>query len=480
LPRPALLLTPEAASTDAQGMSLRPAAILLVCAAAAALAQAPLPEKAPAATLPPALALPWRLIGIDPARAGTARPALEASERALAAAVLDAPKTLTELATPLRSVPLNGRRIADEIRAGGLKGKTGLLPLAIEPAWSSLLDHELLTVTVADAARNVLLGSAHVAVPRAQWPARGLDGFLGAQLTTLAGRALEQAAAHPLARPAATASDALHVGFSLGRDTTRRDEGPSHALTMLLEEQLAPRYTVARALGADKLALVRELLGLPSALRRPTRGFVLRWFHDPEVKAVELVRPSPAKSRGKPAAANFGKKLSRSPDAARAPSLPATLRLVATLADTVHGEHLADAQESVWELRRAPDGTIGFKLDPALEALLEREKKSLLAGDLPQAVKIDRAWVYVDRGRAWGLKIGDRLVARVGDKPDDVVKGHIVQYFGPELKLTSARGFPIQEGAVVYVRKNQSKARSGMIFQFDPATYPSPWPPKTP
>jgi hypothetical protein len=42
LPRPALLLTPEAASTDAQGMSLRPAAILLVCAAAAAMAQAPL------------------------------------------------------------------------------------------------------------------------------------------------------------------------------------------------------------------------------------------------------------------------------------------------------------------------------------------------------------------------------------------------------------------------------------------------------
>jgi hypothetical protein len=55
-----------------------------------------------------------------------------------------------------------------------------------------------------------------------------------------------------------------------------------------------------------------------------------------------------------------------------------------------------------------------------------------------------------------------------------------VQYFGPELKLTSARGFPIQEGAVVYVRKNRSKARSGMVFQFDPATYPSPWPPKTP
>jgi hypothetical protein len=317
LPRPALLLTPEAASTDAQGMSLRPAAILLVCAAAAAMAQAPLAEKAPPATLPPALALPWRLIGIDPARAGAARAALEASERALAAAVLDAPKTLTELGTPFRSVPLNGRRIADEIRVGALKGKTGLLPLAIEPAWSSLLDHELLTVTVADAARNVLLGSAHVAVPRTQWPARGLDGFLGAQLTTLAGRALEQAAAHPLARPAATASDALHVGVSLGRDTTRRDEGPSHALTMLLEEALAPRYTVARALGGDKLALVRELLGLPSALRRPTRGLVLRWFHDPELKAVELVRPSPAKSRGKPAAANFGKKLSRPPEPSR-------------------------------------------------------------------------------------------------------------------------------------------------------------------
>lgn len=460
-------------------MDLRPAAILLACAAAAALAQAPLPQ-APPATLPAALALPWRLIGIDPARAGAARPALEASERALAAAVLDEARTLTELATPLRSVPLNSRRIADEIHAGALKGKAGLLPLAIEPAWSSLLDHELVTVTVVDAARNVLLGSAHVAVPRAQWPARGLDGFLGAQLTTLARRALEQAAAHPLARPEATAADALHVGISLGRNTTRRDEGPSHALTMLLEELLAPRYTVARALGGDKLALARDLLGLAPTLRRPTRGLVLRWFLDPEIKPVKLVRPPPAKSRGQPAAANFGKKLSRPPEAAARPSLPAKLRLVATLAETVHGEQLTDTHESVWELRRADDGRIEVKLDPGLEALLEREKKSLLTRDMPQAVKIDRAWVYVDRGRAWGLKIGDRLVARVGDKPDDIVKGHIVQYFGPELKLTSARGFPIQEGAVVYVRKNQSRARPGMVFQYDPATYPAPWPPPSP
>lgn len=427
---------------------------------------------------PQALSLPWNLIGIDPARAAPARAALNASEQALANACLSDPAPLTKLAEARQRVPLNARRLADRIQTGALKGQTGLVPVAIEPMWSSLRDYDLLTVTVVDAARQVLLGSAHAAVATTQWPRNGLERFLSEQLTSLSQKALAQAASHPLSRPEALARDALHLGISLGREAQRYDQGHDQSLNLLLEEALAPRYTVVRSLGLEALALVRQLLGLPSNLRRPTRTLVVRWAPDPEFIPVRLMQPAPAKSQGRPATTGFGQKLPRVQ--APKPSLPTKVRLTATLAETVHGEHLTDRHQSTWEFAVTGDGRISFSVDPKLETLLAREQKSLLNNDMPQAVKIDRAYVYVDRGRAWGLKIGDRLLARIGNQPDDIVKGHIVQYFGPELKLTSARGFPIQEGAVVFIRKNQAKAQVGMIFEYDPQTYPAPWPPRPP
>jgi hypothetical protein len=57
------------------------------------------------------------------------------------------------------------------------------------------------------------------------------------------------------------------------------------------------------------------------------------------------------------------------------------------------------------------------------------------------------------------------------------VKGHVVHYFGPEAKLKSPRGYPINEGAVLYIRKNQAAVKVGTEFTFDPTTFPSKYPP---
>ena len=69
--------------------------------------------------------------------------------------------------------------------------------------------------------------------------------------------------------------------------------------------------------------------------------------------------------------------------------------------------------------------------------------------------------------------MNDRLV--VADD-SQVVKGHIVGYYGPELSLKSPKGWPISEGAIMYVRKGQRESKLGQEFKYDKMTVPTPWP----
>ena len=43
-------------------------------------------------------------------------------------------------------------------------------------------------------------------------------------------------------------------------------------------------------------------------------------------------------------------------------------------------------------------------------------------------IKVYGAWAYLDKGRAWGLEMNDRLWF---EKDGRMVKGHVVAYFGP-------------------------------------------------
>jgi hypothetical protein len=241
-----------------------------------------------------------------------------------------------------------------------------------------------------------------------------------------------------------TATDAMHLGLSLGKEVTRVDEGSSWCLNQLLEEQLAPDHTVVRSLGHDHLGLLRDLLGQPAALKRPTRILVLNWTHD--------------------GAAEFK------------PVVPVKFSLTAALLESVYGKHVHDDYQGEWLGRDGVAGTVelaGPGYD-SLISLLKAEEKTLQLSDWPQVVKRDRAWVYLDRGRAWGLKMNDRLLAEVDG---ETVKGHVVHFFGPEAKLKSPRGFPVEEGAVLYIRLHQKLPRVGTTFKFDPRTFPTKYPP---
>ncbi len=392
---------------------------------------------------PDGMSMPLRIVGIDDTDKMPARTAIPTAERALAAAWLAAPQPFTRFVFGRRPITLNRARLTDRV----LTGKpTTVLPapsVVVEPTWCSLMDRHLLFVTVADAAKNELLGSAHVSIPRAQWK----PDQLATRLPALARQALARAAS----RGATPKADALHVGLDLGRNLTRMDEGSSACVGLLLEEKLGETYTVARLLGTDILATTRDVLEQPATLRRPTRRVVMRWTNPPESKPNR--------------------------------KLPVTMEMVATFVDSVGGRSIPLGtaaqkyeQKTQWTLTPAADGTIQFSVPAELTAFLEGEKKALALADGPQVAKVRGAWVYVDRGRAWGLKMGDRLVS--GAEGGATVKGHVVRYFGAEEKLRSPRGFPINEGAILYVRKGQKLTSVGQEFRFDPRTFPTPWPPQ--
>jgi len=400
-----------------------------------------------AAPYPAGLSMPWRLIGIDAEVAAAARAALTATAKTLAASWLTTPQPFTaalQSAKPTINKPtINNRRITDQISAGQPQNSTGAPALTLEPSWCTLMNRHLFFVTVTDTQLNTVLGSAHVAIGRDDWKKlRGTaaqTAYLNSKIPALATQALTAAAGGSKPAP-----DAMHVAFALGKEVTRKNEGSSLCLNQLLEEKLGPRYTVARALGHDHLALVRDLLGQPPALRRPTRTLILNWDHA--------------------SAAEFK------------PQVPVNFTLNASLAETVYGKHIPVDYKGDWTCQDSSNSGINCRGsgEAALTKLLDDESKTLLLSDWPQVARRDRAWVYLDRGRAWGLKMNDRMVAEIDGQQ---VKGHVVHFFGPEAKLKSPRGFAINEGAVLYIRLNQKLPTLGTTFRFDPRTFPTKYPP---
>ena len=403
----------------------------------------PQAETLKAAPYPAGLSMPWRLIGIDAEVAAAARTALTATAKTLATSWLTTAQTFT--ATLQRTKPtLNNRRITDQISAGQPQNSTGAPALTLEPSWCSLMNRYLFFVTVTDTPLNTVLGSAHVAIGRDEWKklrgAGAQTAYLNSKMPALATQALTAAAGG--SKPA---TNAMHVALALGKEVSRQNEGSSLCLNQLLEETLGPRYTVARALGQDHLALVRDLLGQPPALRRPTRTLILNWTH--------------------------------ASAAAFKPQVPVNFTLTASLAETVYGKHIPVEYKGDWTCQDSRNNSIncGGSGEAALTKLLDDESKALQLSDWPQVARRDRAWVYLDRGRAWGLKMNDRMVAEIDGQQ---VKGHVVHFFGPEAKLKSPRGFAINEGAVLYIRLNQKLPTLGTTFRFDPRTFPTKYPPQ--
>ena len=99
---------------------------------------------------------------------------------------------------------------------------------------------------------------------------------------------------------------------------------------------------------------------------------------------------------------------------------------------------------------------------------LSQQKQLLSQATKPKVIAQDGRWAYLDRGRAWGLDLTDRLVLKgSGD-----IRGHAIGFFGSEKKMSVANKIPIHDGAIIYIRDGLENVRVGMEVDFDPKNYP--------
>lgn len=153
-----------------------------------------------------------------------------------------------------------------------------------------------------------------------------------------------------------------------------------------------------------------------------------------------------------------------------APKIGETIKTTIKVIDSVFGRRHPVTLNLDLKLEESSTG-FQFSGDEKMLDFLKSEAKLLSLDSGPEVLKKDRGWLYIDKGRAWGLKIGDRLETEGG-----AIKGHIVAYYGPEMNLKSKDGSPIVEGAIVYVRKGQKIADTGLKFDWDKTTYPTAYP----
>lgn len=347
-------------------------------------------------------------------------------------------KTPARLSDTLNQLATNNRRMSSKIWTS----KESLIfakpkqPWIIEPVWCRILNSDVMFLQIVDRNLGTLLASRHeVFSQKPALPYADRVKELEAQIPGVLNRLLTklQAAPPDIREP----TDALHLQILHRRQSSERRFAPPECITMLIEEELADRYTIVRASGLEFVQHARQNANKFRGLRRPTRNIHLSWpdstFDDPNQ--------------------NF------------------RINARITAAEGVFGQPYPQLGNEVLDIAMA-GRSFQIGLPVKLTQHLDSQRDMLLLKDAPQIVHIYGAWVYLDKGRAWGLKMRDRLVS--SEQPDDI-KGHIVRYFGPEAKLRDRNNQLIVEGAIMFVRKGQDKTRVGQPMTFDPKVFPAEW-----
>lgn len=387
------------------------------------------------AEFPERILFPWRTLGIQPETRVRAQKALTEISKWLESQWMTNAAPVSAAIAKDPNAAFNTIRASERMRAGKAKSGTNS-PQGLEPVWCSIADRFVVFLQSMDGSFDTLVASAHITLPRQQWEDLEKQGALAPQLKSRLEPVLAKMSANP---SAPTSKSALHLGFAVAKETTRDDEGSSLCLNLLLAEKLIQNATTIRPVGGEEAGLVRYALKSPLPALRQTRTIVTRW--------------------------EFPKH--RSPQKL---TFPLTLTMESTFAEAVLGQNIPPPMKAEYPLTLQSDGTLSLPVQANLMTFVEREKTSLARESLPRISKIDRAWVYLDKGRAWGLNMDDRLVSQDGGKQ---IFGHVVGFFGADLGLKSPQGFTIQEGAIVFIRKGQRETRIGQTFGFDPKTYPA-------
>lgn len=242
----------------------------------------------------------------------------------------------------------------------------------------------------------------------------------------------------------------MAVSLDLRLKDSARSNLNQQLLGLLLAQKLLENDDVITPIGTEDLTSIHAVWNIKSKARRATRRLSGFWSEDRQSMASENSKASETSDTSERRILwNF------------------------ELLDGVFGKRIP------WSLKDSStlttqDNQYQFSIPSKITEVLSPERNSLKQGELPKVVYIYGAWAYLDKGRAWGLKMNDRLV--ISDQ-SETIKGHIVNYFGPEAKLKSSRGWPIHDGAIMFVRKGQREVKIGEEMTFDRLTVPTPWPP---
>lgn len=374
--------------------------------------------------------LPWQLLGWDGEFRVRHKATLASLEATLARSWLENPQSFDRWMAPQgRPQSLNQRQLSQSLKIGAtrltLAADTYLIPLLC-PVGERLL----FALQLVDTKTELLLAGTQFFSPRAPWEtlaaapeaALALQGAIPAMMQELEIQASRNEEATP--------RDGMKLSFRQLRGSDSSKRGAHLCLTALLAHSLLGEQRISAPLNPLEATHLRDQLKIPEAPARHSRFLAIDWGRFP-----------------------------KGPD-----SFPFTARW----AESVLGGPIAGAIED--QLSIAPQ----LRAPPLVQKLFLTEKAQLKLADRPQVAKIRGAWVYLDRGRAWGLELDDRLYLQDGERR---VKGHVVGFFGPQLGIVSPRGYPVHEGAIVFIRKGQRAVKIGDSLNFDPTRFPTPWPP---
>ena len=392
-------------------------------------------------SLPQRISMPWKFLNYSAEFKARHKVAFTQSLQAWRERVIAEPSSLfLDAEKKNLRVLQNLRALANEVFVGKPIGALQTtLAVSFEPILCSLGEQTLVFMTLTDAVQENLLSSGHSILA-----SRDIQRLNGNELTPVLTKAVIDAGTKALARvkdQEAAKNDALQIGLRSMRTLTRKDQGSTLCLNLLLSEKLSEKnFQVIAHIGLESLQSVRQIYQVASQAMRATRNVSIEWTF-------------PANNEG---------------------TLPMNLSYKLTAADAVFGDHIKKITERrTMEFSIGQDQSLAFEMDETFLKFLEQEKSSLAYSEPPKISKIYGAWVYLDKGRAWGLQLRDRLVFGSSNG----IKGHVVGFFGPELKLKSIDGNDINEGAIVFIRKGQRLVKRGLEASYDSRTFPTPWPP---
>lgn len=426
-------------------MPLRALSILIILCSALPTAFAELDVAVaikPKTLWPDTIVLDWQTLNIDADQKRIAALGLTNSQNEIAKLFVK-DSAVSRLDTLMPKSEDNTATLARALNKY-LAGQRSGLPLLIQPLWASLQGHQIILIAVSDSRTNVVLNIVHHVITKDAWKSLIQAKSTAEVFSSTARKLCDQILANSSALE--PRSPDLALGLHATTISGSSHELERNALNLLLAVQHLNSYTIVNPLSQEQIAMIHRAWSAQGLLSRSNRNLSIAWYY-PE----NIVRQS----------------------------LPLTLGLVIKPTDGVF------AQPLTWQIRETASLDITndnqLNITPTQSAIttlkdrLSDEKKSLARSDNPLASSIRGAWVYLDKGRAWGLKMNDRLVIATGTA---TIKGHVVGYFGPEMHLKSPRGFPIQEGAIMFVRKGQRGVKIGNEFSYDKMNVPTPWPPK--